>query len=102
MTSISEFILNFLVNSAWQVPAICAVAALGTYLLKNCSAHYRYIVWTAALVLCFVAPMVTAVPSTRFETPVVSQHQIIDDAADNEAVVNHTRRRSSQVVVSAT
>ena len=35
MTRISEFILNFLVNSAWQVVAICALAALGTYLLKK-------------------------------------------------------------------
>jgi len=103
MTSISEFVLNFLVNSAWQVAAICALAALGTYLLKNCSAHYRYIVWIAALGLCFVAPVITALPSTRLD--VVSQsrpQQIIDDAGNDEAVVDHTRRRNSQVVVSTT
>lgn len=103
MTSISEFVLNFLLNSAWQVVAICALAALGTYLLKNCSAHYRYIVWTVSLALCFVAPVIT---STKFEIPVAAQsssHEVIDDAGNDDAVRNHTRRRqNSQVVVNAT
>ena len=60
MTSANELIFNFVLNSTWQIVAIFVLAAVGTYLLKNCSAHYRYVVWITALFLCLIAPVITA------------------------------------------
>jgi hypothetical protein len=48
MTSANELVLNFLVNSTWQIAAIFVLASVGTYFLKNSSAHYRHIVWVTA------------------------------------------------------
>jgi beta-lactamase regulating signal transducer with metallopeptidase domain len=60
MLRISEFILNFVVNASWQIAAICAVAFLGSLLLKNGPARFRHTVWFFALVACFVVPVFTA------------------------------------------
>src|SRR5687767_9221083 len=108
MTSVSEFLLNFLVNSTWQTAAIFVLAAVGTYFLKNSSAHYRHIVWVTALFLSLVAPIITAtqmLPALRSHAipyaPQVSV-EVMPEAEENIAPINHTQRRSSQVVLNAT
>lgn len=98
----NEFILNFLVNSAWQITAICVLAAVGTYLLKNCSAHYRHIVWVTALFLCLSAPLITAtqiVPSLTINPGSYTASQPLNTTTDDEPLVDHTKRRTSQVVI---
>ena len=104
MTPDNGFILNFLVNSAWQIVAIFVLASLGAYLLKNCSAHYRNIVWITALFLCLIAPVITATQIVTWRSHVIpSAPQMRVENEDNLAPVNHTqRRRSSQVVVNTT
>lgn len=106
MSGASEFILNFLVNSAWQIPAVWAIAALGTLLLRNRSAQYRHAVWVAALFFSLIAPVITAseiVPSLP-ATEIVSNQaiQITTADPDDTAPLNHTQRRNSQIVVNAT
>ena len=101
----NEFILNFLVNSAWQITAIYVLAAVGTYLLKNYSAHYRHVVWITALFLCLSAPVITAtqiVPSLTINPGYYSASQPLNTTTDDEPLVDHTKRRSSQVVVNTT
>lgn len=105
MTFGNEFVLNFLVNSAWQTTAICVLAAAGTYLLKNCSAHYRHLVWVTALFLCLAAPVITAtqiVPALMINPGSYSASQPALVTTDDEPLVDHTKRRSSQVVVNTT
>ena len=63
MQAISALILNFVLNGAWQIVAIFAVAAFAAWLLKNGPARYRHTLWIVALVACLVAPLLTA---TRF------------------------------------
>ena len=108
MTSVSEFLLNFLVNSTWQTVAIFVLAAVGTYFLKNSSAHYRHIVWVTALFLSLVAPIITAtqmLPALRSHAisyaPQISI-EVMPEAEENIAPINHTQRRSSQVVLNTT
>jgi len=106
MTLDNEFILNFLVNSAWQIAAIFVLASLGAYLLKNCSAHYRHIVWITALFLCLIAPVITAtqvIPMWTVNPVSSSTSQPLNTMTDDEPLVDHTQRRgSSQVVVNTT
>jgi beta-lactamase regulating signal transducer with metallopeptidase domain len=63
MLRTSEFILNFVLNSCWQIAAIVAVAALASLLLKNGPARYRHALLVVALAACLVVPLLTA---TRF------------------------------------
>ncbi len=60
MIRTGEFVLNFLLNSLWQIPAIWMVTLASAYLLKNCSAQYRHVLWIVALALCLIAPVVSA------------------------------------------
>jgi len=63
MLRISEFILNFVLNSCWQIAAIVSVAAVGSWLLRNGPARYRHALLVVALAACLVVPLLTA---TRF------------------------------------
>ncbi len=103
MTSVSEFILNFLANSTWQIAGIFVLATVGACFLKNCSARYRHIVWSTALFVCLSAPLLTATQILTWRphvTPPAPQIRVENE--DEIALVDHTqRRRSSQVVVNA-
>ena len=59
MLRISEFILNFVLNSVWQVAAIFVIAALASWLLRNGPARYRHTLWVIALVACLLVPLLT-------------------------------------------
>src|SRR6185503_390575 len=63
MLRTSEFILNFVLNSCWQIAAIVSVAAVGSWLLRNGPARYRHALLVVALAACLVVPLLTA---TRF------------------------------------
>src|SRR5215218_9212970 len=85
MLRTSEFILNFVLNSCWQVAAIFAVASLGSRLLKNGPARYRHTLWVAALAACLVVPFLTA---TRFVPAWISSVQVVTKQQDVAAVIN--------------
>ena len=59
MTRVSELILTFLLNAAWQIVAITIIAAIGSLLLKHTAASYRHALWLAALFLSFLLPLWT-------------------------------------------
>lgn len=103
MLRISEFILSFVLNSAWQVTAIFVVAALASWLLRNGPARYRHTLWMIALVASLVVPVLTTtrvVPDwivsspAKFDAvaPIVSQ-----GSSESDVTVDHTssRRRAT-------
>ena len=69
----SEFILNFVLNASWQVPAVAATAWIGSWLLKDAPSRYRHILWIFALAACLVVPVLTA---TRFVPAWIAQLQV--------------------------
>ncbi len=80
MIRVSEFILNFLVNSLWQIPVIYGLAVLGAYLLRNSSARYRHTVWVTALFFCLIAPAITAIDVVPAYT--ITPSQVLETTAD--------------------
>ena len=56
----SQLLLTFLLNAIWQVALIAALAALGSWLLRNSVARYRHWIWVGALCLAFLVPAVTS------------------------------------------
>lgn len=84
MLRTSEFILNFILNSCWQIAVIFAIAAIGAWLLRNGPARYRHALWIVALTACLVVPLLTA---TRFVPAWVSSFQIVAPSAPAANVV---------------
>jgi len=78
MLRTSEFVLNFILNSCWQIAVIFAVAAIGAWLLRNGPARYRHALWIVTLTACLVVPLLTA---TRFVPAWVSSFQVVAPSA---------------------
>ena len=87
----SEFILNFVLNAAWQIVAIFAVAAVASRLLKNGPARYRHTLWSLALVACLVAPLLTA---TRVVPAWISRVQV---ASPTTITAHHNAGRPNNI-----
>jgi beta-lactamase regulating signal transducer with metallopeptidase domain len=88
---ISEFILNFVLNSAWQIVVIFVIASLASWLLRNGPARYRHTLWVFAMLASLVVPLLTAtrfVPD--FQTPIQTNVTQAPRANDFEDLsVNH-------------
>src|ERR1041384_422788 len=69
MTLSNQLLLTFLLNAIWQVALIAALAALGSWLLRNSVARYRHWIWAGALCLAFLVPAITS-SRALFETNV--------------------------------
>jgi beta-lactamase regulating signal transducer with metallopeptidase domain len=67
MRTSSQLLLNFLLNAAWQIALITALASLGAWLLRSSAARYRHWIWVGAFCLAFLVPATTLVRA-YFET----------------------------------
>jgi len=52
-------ITNYLLTQSWQIAVLVAVIAAVNLVLKNRSAHIRYLLWLIVLAKCLVPPLVT-------------------------------------------
>ena len=114
MLRISEFVLNFVLNSLWQSAVIFAVAAVASWILRNGPARYRHTLWVAALGACLVAPLLptthwtssfdVSTPQARpFSTSELNNVAPVVSDSDKEAVaVDHTVPRRSQPIKAST
>lgn len=112
MIRIGEFILNVLLNSLWQIPAIWIATVVGTSLLKKCSAQYRYALWIVALSLCLIAPVMSAarfypgVSSVEKTTSSMGERiatgpSVTPNDNDASSPMTHASKRSRQIEISA-
>jgi beta-lactamase regulating signal transducer with metallopeptidase domain len=67
MRTSSQLLLNFLLNAAWQIALITALASFGAWLLRSSPARYRHRLWVGAFCLAFLVPVTTAL-RRYFET----------------------------------
>ena len=106
MASVSEFVLNYVINATWQIAAIALVAAAGSYLLKNAPASYRHLLWVAALASCVVVPLLTtthALPADQsafIAAATTTEPQIVSASLSREpdlSLASLTKRRTRVV-----
>ena len=109
MLRISEFILNLVLNSAWQVTAIFVIAAFASWFLRNGPARYRHTLWLIALVGSLVVPLLTAtrlvpewisslhVVSSPSNAPPVENRVVAQNSSEPELPVDHigSQRRAT-------
>src|SRR5829696_8951362 len=107
MLRTSEFILNFVLNSCWQIAAIIAVAALASRLLRNGPARYRHVLWVFALAMSLVVPFLTAtryVPTwisrvqVTTEPSPVAPRQVTNSGPQEDLTVDHIGTRRTTTV----
>ncbi len=107
MLRTSEFILNFVVNSCWQIAAIGAVTFLASWLLRNGPARYRHVLWVVALIASLIIPLLTAtrlVPtwlssaSSRTEPSAVAPGQLNNSSPQEDSNVDHIGSRRTTTV----
>ncbi|HEY4424420.1 MAG TPA: M56 family metallopeptidase [Pyrinomonadaceae bacterium] len=102
MLRTSEFILNFVLNSCWQIAAIVAVAALASWLLRNGPARYRHVLWIVALVGCLIVPLLTAthvVPTWNSTEPsAVAPGPVNSSGPQEDLNVDHIGTRRTRTV----
>ncbi len=67
-------ITYYLLTQSWQIAVLVVVIAAATLLLKNKSAHIRYLLWLIVLAKCLVPPLFTiplaVLPQERYTEPV--------------------------------
>ncbi|MBN2589452.1 MAG: M56 family metallopeptidase [Sedimentisphaerales bacterium] len=56
MESTLTQITNYLITQSWQIALLAIVVAFLSFLLKNKSAHVRYLLWMIVLAKCLVPP----------------------------------------------
>ncbi len=59
MTTLLTEIADYLASQSWQIAVLIAVVAVGCWLLRAASAHWRYLLWLVVLGKCLVPPMLT-------------------------------------------
>ncbi|HSL53191.1 MAG TPA: hypothetical protein VK868_02305, partial [Pyrinomonadaceae bacterium] len=107
MLRTSELILNFVLNSCWQIAVIAAIAALASRLLKNGPARYQHALWVFALVISLLVPLLTAtryVPSwissvqPHTVPSAVAQGRVSNTASQENLSVDHIGTRRTRTV----
>src|SRR5262245_26887189 len=68
MKTISQLLLNFISNAAWQLVLIAAVASVCAWLLRGARARQRYRLWVVTLILLIGVPAVTGLQLIRHQT----------------------------------
>ena len=71
MRTISELVLNFLLNACWQVALVAAAAVFCAWLLRETSIRYRHLLWAGALALSLSVPLLTPLSSLRRSTSAI-------------------------------
>jgi TonB family protein len=66
MRTVSQLLLNFLVNACWQITLIAIAASVCSWLLRNVSARYRHLLWVVAFVMALGLPLLK---SPQLSTP---------------------------------
>ncbi len=68
MEPASDLVLTFLANAAWQVTLVCAVALLCVRVLRRASMAQRHALWSAALLISVMLPVLSVIRSASIET----------------------------------
>ncbi len=68
-------ITNYLWTQSWQIAILTVIIAIMSILLKNKSAHIRYLLWLILLVKCLVPPLLTVplaiLPQEQITQPII-------------------------------
>src|ERR1051326_5082997 len=91
MARVSDGLLLFLANAAWQVAFVGLLAAAIDRLLRTATARYRHLLWVAALIMAVALPAAT---NRRVEPPATQKLQVAPASASSGIPVIERETRS--------
>lgn len=94
MRTISQLLLNFLLNAAWQIALIAAMASACSWLLRNAAARYRHFLWVAALAIAVGLPLLTYSQFLSRALPATATRQTTARQTTNIPSLNGAMRSS--------
>ncbi len=59
MRSATQLLINFLLNASWQIALVTFCAACCHRLLRGMAATLQHAVWVAAILICFLLPVIS-------------------------------------------
>src|SRR6478752_4031209 len=92
----NETLLTFIVNAAWQIPAILGLAVITTRLLRSGPASYRHLVWVVALIAAVIVPVLSAT-THRDAASLASDVPAMTGFADSPSTTSSVRAQKSRV-----
>jgi beta-lactamase regulating signal transducer with metallopeptidase domain len=94
MIRISEILLNFAVNAAWQIALIFVIAGVGSQLLRNAPAKLRHALWLVVLTLSLIVPLWTitgfTAGVTSFSKPTLTVSEDLNSGQSSKAPASDT------------
>lgn len=99
----SQLLLTFLLNACWQIALIAALAAFGSWLLRDSVARYRHWIWVSALCLAFFVPAVTSSRSLFYSTaPITFEREAVAEWGRRQLPNEETRAITSRPILPET
>ena len=97
-------ITNYLLAQSWQIAVLTVAVALATFLLRNRSAHVRYLLWLIVLAKALVPPLYSVPlavlpqqePPAYIPAPPTAERMIAEHKAPEAAVTESPRPASVQ------
>ncbi|MHC4433200.1 MAG: M56 family metallopeptidase, partial [Planctomycetota bacterium] len=74
-------VVDYLLSQSWQIAVITVLVALITFLLRNKSAHVRYLLWLIVLIKCLVPPLYS-VPVSVLPQELVTGGSSVSESGD--------------------
>lgn len=73
MKPILNTVVGFLVEQSWQISIVVGLVLVACWILRNASAHWRYLLWLVVIAKCLIPPIVTVqlplLPSEEVQKP---------------------------------
>jgi len=69
MNAYADYVVNYLFAQSWQIAILVGIVGLLSFVLRNRSAHVRYLLWLIILARCLVPPFLTVPLAVLPERP---------------------------------
>jgi beta-lactamase regulating signal transducer with metallopeptidase domain len=57
METLPQILTSYLLTQSWQIAVVFILVAIACWLLRNASAHWRYLLWCVVLAKCLAPPL---------------------------------------------
>ncbi len=98
-----DFIFNYVLDQAVQVSVLVILVACLTFVLRNRSAHVRYLLWLVVLAKCLVPPLVTvSIPQVTLPAVTATADMSFEDVTKTVVLFDGNRDHTDGVIPSST
>ena len=99
-------VVGFLVEQSWQISIVVGLVLVACWILRNASAHWRYLLWLVVIAKCLMPPMVTlplpVLPAEEGTIPLTTITDVPSPISNSDFDSKTEIARSSMPIAQAT